>query len=59
MVRNLIAEINPSSFASRKEYAEVVKTKPSKYQSFLFRYNDLDNQFSKVSAAKWVELLEL
>lgn len=58
-VYNLITEINPNSFASRKEYAEVVKTKPNKYQMFLFKYNDLENQFNKVSAAKWVELLEL
>jgi len=57
-VNNLIKEIDPDSFSSRKDYAKVVLTYPKKYQTFLFNYNKLDDWFAKLTASKWLELLE-
>ena len=50
-------ESQPDIFSNRKEYAEVVKTYDKRYQSFLFRHDNLDDAFSRLTPAKWKDLL--
>ena len=52
-----IVNLNPSSYSSRKEYAEVVKTYPFYMQNFLFRYENVDEQFKRINISGWKKIL--
>lgn len=52
-----IVNLSPANYASRKEYAEVVKKYPSYMQYFLFRYENVDEEFKKISISGWKKIL--
>ena len=52
-----IVNLNPSSYSSRKEYAEVVKRYPSYMQNFLFRYENVNEQFKRINISGWKKIL--
>lgn len=55
-IKTLLAQINPSSYSDRKVYAEKVKTYPPIIQPFLFMYKKLDDNFSRLTRDKWLQI---
>lgn len=54
-----VIELNPESFATRKELAEKVKTYPKHYQAFLFKYDNLDSAFARLRPSQWKDIFEI
>lgn len=52
-----IVNLSPANYDSRKEYAEVVKKYPSYMQYFLFRYENVDEEFKKIKISGWKKIL--
>ena len=52
-----IVNLSPANYTSRKEYAEVVKKYPSYMQYFLFRYENVDEEFKKITISGWKKIL--
>lgn len=57
-VRDTIAEMHPESFASRKDFAAAVQTKPTWMSGFLFKYDKLDEFLAKITTTKWIEFMK-
>ena len=53
-----IIAINPESYSTRKELAEEVKKFPNYMQSFIFRYDKLEDAFTRLSPSQWKRILE-
>ena len=56
-VKLTIVNISPDLYTSRKEYAEVVKKYPSYMQYFLFKHENVDEEFKKMSISGWKKIL--
>lgn len=56
-VKLTIVNISPDLYTSRKEYAEVVKKYPSYMQYFLFRHENVDEEFKKITISGWKKIL--
>ena len=54
-----LVNLAPMNYSSRKEYAEKVKTYPSHWQMFLFRYDKIEETFAKLVPSQWKRILEL
>ena len=52
-----ITKLSPANYSSRKEYAEAVKKYPSHMQYFLFRYENVDEEFKKINISSWKKIL--
>ena len=52
-----IVNLAPATYTSRKEYAEVVKKYPSYMQYYLFRYENVDEEFKKINISGWKKIL--
>ena len=52
-----IVNISPDLYTSRKEYAGVVKRYPAYMQYFLFKYENVDEEFKKMSISGWKKIL--
>ena len=52
-----IVNISPDLYASRKEYAGVVKRYPSYMQYFLFKHENVDEEFKKMGISDWKKIL--
>jgi len=53
-----IKELNPQSYTSRKEYADVVQKQDKWLWPFLFSYDHLDDTLGKLTATKWAKLMD-
>lgn len=52
-----IIKLSPANYSSRKEYAEAVKKYPAHMQYFLFRYENVDEEFKKINISGWKKIL--
>jgi hypothetical protein len=52
-----IVNLSPDLYATRKEYAEVVKRYPSYMQYFLFRYENVEEELKKITISGWKKIL--
>ena len=57
-VNEFLLKLNPKTFTNRKDYAMKVKEYPYIYQGFLFKYDALEDAYSRLVISQWEKIIK-